>query len=169
MEITLIFYRKQTPMILQWKQSKYCGKIICGICIMSTDCTGSSKIKKNRNILQPNSLSINTVICSSLHPHNLDPSSCCGKLKNEKKKKRWRNEVQFRILHLTQVRNNRTQKDIARNKGAALVRHQRQQSCVTYTCVCVCVRACVLSNIKENGMTRTKVKKTKIGTPLCPR
>jgi len=127
-------------MKLQWKQLTSCGKIICGVCIMSTDCTGSSKIKR-RNILQPNSLSINTVICSSLHPHNLDPSSGCGKLKNEKKKKRWRNEVQFRVLHLTQERNNRTQKDTARNKDADLVRQQRLQSCVLYTCVCACVRA----------------------------
>jgi hypothetical protein len=152
MEITLIFYRKHTPMKLQWKKYTLCSKIICGICIMSTDCTVSSKIK-HRNILQPNSLSINTVICSGLHPHNPDPSSCCGKLKNENKKKRWRNEVQFRILHLTQVQNNRTQKDIARNKDADLVRQQRPQSCVAYTCVCVCERerqkvsACVCEGV----------------------
>jgi hypothetical protein len=149
MQITLILYRKHTPMKLKWKQYTSCGIIICGIRIRSTDCTGSSKIKR-RNILQSNSLSINTVIRSSLYPHNLNPSSCCGKLKNEKKKKRWRNGVQFRILHLTQVRNNRTQKEIVRNKDADLVRQQRLQSCVIYTYIhmCVCVCACVLLSIK---------------------
>jgi hypothetical protein len=164
MEITLIFYRKHTPMKLQWKKYTSCGKVICGICIMSTDCTGSSKIKR-RKILQPNSLSINTVICSNLHPHNLDPPSCCGKLKNGKKKKRWRNEVQFRILHLTQVRNNRTHKDIARNKDADLARQQRLQSCVMYTCVYVCVRA--FKHLGKRSDTYQS-NKTKIDTPICP-
>ena len=85
-EITLIFYGKHSPMKLKWKQYTSCGQTICGIFIMSSDCTGSSKIKR-RNILQPNSLSINTVTRSSLHPPNPRPSSCCGKLKKKREEK----------------------------------------------------------------------------------
>lgn len=97
-------FRSVTFIKLKWKQYISCRKIKCGLFIMSSDCTKTSKIK-DWHFLHPNSLSINTVMCSSLQLQNLVPFSFCRKRNWEKKRRKIKYNLRFYISPTTSRRN----------------------------------------------------------------
>lgn len=102
---------------LKWKQYISRGKIIYGSFIIRPDCTKTRKIK-GRNILHPNSLFINTVICSSLQLQNFFVFYWKKKQNWRKRveKKRRKYKVQFRVLCLAHLWHDKEDQHLTWNK-----------------------------------------------------